>query len=245
VAKYAPREVQKAKKHEGDVTPKLPPEELAAIAEAVNGMDWAVLVDEVGETMGEGMVAQAGEVLAQLGTAEADVIGRVNERVIAYARERAAEMVGMKRQADGSLVPNPSARWRIDETTREGVRDEVTAAFEKGMSREELAESLTQYFDADRAEMIAAQEMKMANSAADMSAWRESGIEGKRWLLSDDHKEENCPDDICGKNAEEGVIPLEQPFSSGDMAEPAHIGCECSTAAEQIVEEESEETDVA
>lgn len=46
-----------------------------------------------------------------------------------YARGRAAELVGMKRDVEGNLVPNPDARWAVSDTTREKIREIVSDAF--------------------------------------------------------------------------------------------------------------------
>jgi hypothetical protein len=241
VSRYEPRDAIKVDQG-GDVTPQLPPDEEHAIDQAMNSLDWRIIAQEADAALVDAADGQARAVLAQLGVDDQDVIGRVSEEVIRRARERAAEMVGMRRMEDGSLVPNPDAQWRIDESTRTAVRDEVTRAFEQGLSRQELSDNLERFFDEDRADMIARQEIRMAQTGADMDAWRASGVvQGKKSLLSNDH--DSAKPDDCDDNADEGVIPLSAPFPSGHMTPPFHIGCMCGWVAVTDRDMEDEDED--
>jgi hypothetical protein len=57
-----------------------------------------------------------------------------------------------------------------------------------------------------------------------MIAYKESGIvEGKEWILGSEHDD----DDECDDNVNDGVIPLDEAFSSGDMEPLAHPKCVC------------------
>jgi hypothetical protein len=91
---------------------------------------------------------------------------------IAYARARAAEMVGMRRLPTGLLVPNPDARWRIDETTRAELQQMIVRAVtEEGVGYRDLAAwiaalpAFSGVFGAVRAEMIARTELALAANA--------------------------------------------------------------------------------
>jgi len=74
-----------------------------------------------------------------------------------------------------------------------------------------------------RAMMIARTETSDALSQASLDSMKDMGIEGKEWVV-------NQPCDICLANEADGVIPVGQAFSSGDMAPPAHPNCECALA---------------
>ncbi len=75
-----------------------------------------------------------------------------------------------------------------------------------------------------RAMMIARTETSDALSQASLASMKDMGIEGKEWIV-------NNPDDgACLGNQADGVIPVGQAFSSGDMAPPAHPNCECALA---------------
>lgn len=76
-----------------------------------------------------------------------------------------------------------------------------------------------------RADIIARTEVQRAMSDAAVQAYRDLGVSYKHLLLA--------PDDACTvcKGAEDdGVIPLDAPFSTGDVAPPFHPDCRCAIA---------------
>jgi SPP1 gp7 family putative phage head morphogenesis protein len=153
---------------------------------------------------------------------------QVNKAAVAYAEKRSAEMVGMK-YVDGKLVPNPNAKWQIADTTRDGIRSSVADVVAGRLPSTELADTLRSAYDFshERAEMIARTEIHKANGEGALSGYRASGVvEQKVWLTSgdDDVSEE------CGENEDEGPIPIDEEFPSGDLAEPAHPNCRCTIA---------------
>lgn len=48
----------------------------------------------------------------------------------------------------------------------------------------------------------------------------------KTWVLADD--EQDCPNDVCRRNADAGPVELRSAFPSGHLAPPAHGGCTCT-----------------
>ena len=154
-----------------------------------------------------------------------DLINAVNATARDWAKDRAAEMVGMKYNEDGDLIPNPDARWRIDDTTREELRQIVTAGFEKETGLNEMIEQIANAgsFSDARAEMIARTEISFAQTTANYEAWEASGVVEKvQWILSEDH-----PDyDDCDLNDGE-IVNLGDPFPSGHLAPPLHPHCFC------------------
>lgn len=166
--------------------------------------------------------------LAQVGvTAEGDIVDQVADRAVAFASERAAEMVGKRRLADGSLVDNPDAIWRIDEATRNEVRAIITHGIAENIGRDDIAGLIADSgaFNEARAQLIADTEIARANGFGVLEGWKVAesvGVEvDKEWYVDEDP----CP--ICQENADEGPIPLDQEFPSGDLANPAHPRCEC------------------
>jgi hypothetical protein len=201
------------------------------IANSIDFGGWAVIVDDVEDALVEVGRETVRVSFAQLGSGDENAINRANDAVAEYARNRSAELVGMRRNADGTLVPNPNARMAITETTRNDIRKLIVRAVDEGMTRSELRNAVMDAgaFGADRASMIAHTELSFANADANYQSWNASGaVKGKRWLKSDDHA---IPDE-CDLNEAAGVIPLDQPFPSGDMMHPAHPNCECDVAAE-------------
>lgn len=80
-----------------------------------------------------------------------------------------------------------------------------------------------------RARSIATTEMNDAMSEAAINKIRDVGLDGKRWIVSPGA----CP--ICQANMEQGIIPVEQTFSSGQMRPPGHPGkCRCALAGARL-----------
>ncbi len=61
----------------------------------------------------------------------------LNEAAFNYAKARAAEMVGMK-WSNGEMIPNPSARWAITDTTRDKLRQLISRAYTDSLSAADL-----------------------------------------------------------------------------------------------------------
>jgi hypothetical protein len=173
--------------------------------------------------------------LDRLGEAgNSTLVNQVSERSVAYARERAAEMVGMRRLADGSLVENPNAEMRIDETTRKEIRRIIEDGLRDNIGRDDIADMIEDsfWFSEERAQLIATTEISMANSKSSldsMEAASNAGVKvGKSWLADP----EAC--DICQANEDAGIIPWDATFPSGDDCTPAHPNCECATVPEVL-----------
>jgi hypothetical protein len=155
-----------------------------------------------------------------------------NERAYEYARDRGAELVGMKYDEDGNLVQNPNARWAITDTTRNDLRDLETKAFEQGWSPTELKARVNDLIDDPaRAKMIADTELSDAQMQGALAEAKESGlVSGKGVLLSNVHD----IDDDCDQAEADGVIPLDDNFSIGEDAPPFHGHCDCDLYFEVI-----------
>lgn len=201
--------------------------------------DWRALIQVVGEDLSEMAISGGDAALRQLGLFDDDVQDLMRERAEAWAEDRAAEMVGMRRTADGSLVPNPDAKWRIDEATRDALQGLTEEALEQGMSTDELAERIqdAHAFSDARAEMIARTEMAMADVAGSMEGYRASGlVSGKQWLTAEDDK----VSDECNQCGDAGVVRLDDNFPTGVDAPPNHPNCRCAVVP--VLTEEMEST---
>jgi hypothetical protein len=161
--------------------------------------------------------------------------GFVDKYALDYADERGAEMVGMK-WVDGELVPNPDAKWRITDETRDGINSLLTKAIEDGWSVDRFADELdgAYAFSGNRADVIARTETRLADSKGQLAGWKQSGVVAQKvWLVSND----GCCDD-CQGNADDGPIDIDDDFSSGDDSPPGHPNCQCVVAP--IVSEDEE-----
>ncbi len=150
------------------------------------------------------------------------------DAIAAWARERAAALVGKRVLADGTVIDNPDALYAIDEATREMLRGVLADAFEQGSTFAELEAAIRGLsgerapFSEERAALIARTEVAGATVQGNLASWRASGVvTGKEWVLGDLHD----LDDECDGNADQGPIAFEEDFASGDDAPPAHPRC--------------------
>lgn len=160
---------------------------------------------------------------AQLDLDDPDMLKLANQDAIEYSKERAAELIGKRINADGELVDNPNSEYNIEDSTREMIRGDVTAAMEQGLSNDELAKLLEENyaFSELRAETIARTETAIADVQGNMVVYKQSGVVSKKqWLVGAD-----CCDE-CAQLADE-IVDLDEPFSDGSDGPPAHPSCRC------------------
>ena len=202
----------------------------AAAEAAMNAIDWEALIDPTEEELLA--VARDGvrEAMLRMGITDEDIINQAYEEAAQWASERSAEMIGMKRNADGDLVPDSKAEFNISETARDEIQSKVETAIQEGWSAQDLADEIEDVgsFSADRALMIARTEIIRANNEGHLIAFRESGVvEMKAWTTAEDG--DVC--EICQGNEDQGPIPLDDAFESGDDAATAHPNCRCTIIA--------------
>lgn len=196
---------------------------------------------EVRPALEEAMLAGINTGMLQLELHDTELIAKANTIAEEYARERAAELVGMKYDLEGNLVENPNAEWAISETTRDKIKRIVADAFEGETKISDISAKVQQALVADeagiftdaRAKMIAQTEVAHAQAGGVWEVWEKSGlIQTVRWTVSADE-----PCDICADNEDEEVEFGEE-FESGDMMPPAHPNCRCVLVAVKISDEE-------
>ena len=207
----------------------------------------------------DAIVAPAQGALASVGTAAVDEVSTsariavdanlpdafnmVHTQALAYARDRAAEMVGKSWDGD-VLVDNPDAEMAITETTRNKIKDLVVRAlspaeeepFNLQNALEDLTDDLTgsPLFSRARAALIAQAEVGMAQNMGTLASFKAleeiTGLKmKKRWSTA--HDEKVCLE-LCAVNALAGAIPLDHLFPSGDLAPLAHPRCRCALVGE-------------
>lgn len=189
--------------------------------------DWHVLYGILNDGIAEAFRTNAKQAVIDVGVdSSVDITNLLDERALAYADSRAAELVGMKHDKKGRLITNPNPKYAISDSTREGVNELVSNAVEEGWSAQDLANELLDSweFSASRAETIARTELAFAHTNGNMAGWQESGVvEKKQSILGSEHD----MDDECNDNADAGPIPLDEPFPSGDLLPPYHPNCVC------------------
>lgn len=208
-------------------------DEVKRILDELNFTGWSALMNPTEELLTRIYTDGAASAVLQIGMEDTKgLTDLLNEKALAYAQERAAEMVGMRR-VGGEFVTNPNPEMAITEGTREMLRSMISDAIDEGWSPQKLADAIeghTAFGDA-RAEMIARTEIAHADVQGNMAAYREGGVEKKEWILGSGHDDE----DECDENAMAGPIPLDEAFPSGDDAPPAHPRCTCDVLP--VVEE--------
>ncbi len=202
---------------------------LGKAAKKIDLTDWETLV-VVFKPQLEAIAKRAAlQALAQLEVTDEVTTESVSAEALAYANERAAELVGKK--WDGTkLIDNPDARWAITDSTRDMLNESISAGIEDGLSADALAEKLTDSyaFSEERASMIARTELGMAHIQGNLEAWKGSGVVvGKQSILASNHPEE----DVCNEAADDGVIPIDDLFSNGEEGPLYHPNCECALVA--------------
>ena len=208
---------------------------------------WVDLIDPVRDILQEVYKEGGNAGFAQISIAPSEsMTNLVNDKAVAYAEQRSAELVGMTNigtKESPQWVENPDAEWAITESTRNFIRETVTTAQEEGWSTRKIAQELreSEGFSDARAKMIARTETSFADNKGNMAAYRASGVvHGKEWLCGSEHDQ----DDECNDNEDDGVIPLDDLFSSGDDCAPAHPNCVCTTIPSTIdIEGEGEGED--
>lgn len=195
----------------------------AKAQQIADDLDFSELIDlggDIGDDLGDLTTDSGRAALAQLGVDDrSDLVNQVNDAAVQAAKDHAAELVS-----------------GVDERTRSMVRDLIAGGLENNIGADAIADGISDsgLFSDERADLIARTEVSRANSEAALDGYRaardDAGVAVKKsWLLGPD------PCQICEGNADDGDIDLDDDFSSGDDAPPAHPNCECAVVA--VVEE--------
>ena len=195
-------------------------------------IDWSELVKPLAEnlvSMALDGAIQASIQITLTDDVSSNALSLVNDKAVAWANDRAAELVGMK-WVDGELVENPNVEWCITQSTRDMIRRDVTEAIQDGLSNNELADTLEENyaFSAERAEVIARTETAFADMNGNMLTYKEAkklGIDiKKKWHTAGDASvSQDCID-----NSNQGAIDLGIAFQSGAQMPPDHPNCRCT-----------------
>lgn len=182
---------------------------------------WAVLTGDI-EPVLKRIAQEGGKTgLIQVGISDKGITDQVSKEAADFARDRGAELVGMK-WVDGELVANPNAEWTITEGTREKLRSLVSQAIDEGWASQRLADEVqdSAAFSDERAETIGRTEIARAHSQGNVTAWKASGVvEKKEWLTAD-----GCCDECEQLNGVQ--VGIDDEFPEGDA--PLHPNCRCT-----------------
>ena len=169
------------------------------------------------------------EAVLELSFDDTGLINNVNSQAAEYARNRAAELVGMSQDEDGNFIPNANAEWTITDTTRDDLRRIVTDAFQGETDFNTIIAKIKdalmgeRIFSDARAKMIARTEIGRAQAGSGLDLWKQSGlIKTIQWDCEGDNP---CP--FCLMNDGEQVA-FGEPFPSGAFSTlDSHPQCQC------------------
>jgi predicted transcriptional regulator len=209
---------------------------LARFYEAALPNDWEGLFDDA-----------AAEVVGPFRTSLVELVTEAMR--LGWDRAQATHAVSM-----GFQVTNPavSAYLRgaggeritaIDTTTKDVIRGILSQAADEGWTYQQTAKAITAKYASfggapltgapahirTRAQLVAVTELGDAYSAADMALARDLQATGETMMKSVETADDPCED--CQMNADDGWIPLDDAFSTGDDAPTFHPGCRCSLAS--------------
>jgi hypothetical protein len=194
--------------------------------------EWANLPYEIQQALESAVLSGINQGMLQLEVSSTALIASANNIAHDYAVDRAAELVGMSRDVEGNLVPNPDAQWAISSTTRDKIRQIVADSFKQDTPIAEIETAIQEALEAEaegngifsdaRAAMIARTEISNAQAGGNFTAWIQSGVVKKvKWLVSN---LEPCP--VClGNEGQE--VKLGEFFRSGVSRPPQHPNCAC------------------
>ena len=140
-------------------------------------MDWKVFVGKV-EPHLRTAFADGGELGIQKVGDEAIAFGMLDQAAADYAEDRAAELVGMRRLDDGTLVQNPHAKWSVAQTVRDRIQGLVAKAVKEGWTRDRLAGEIEDgTIWETRADAIARSEVSIAVNQGAAKTYGEAGVQ--------------------------------------------------------------------
>lgn len=168
---------------------------------------------EEGVTIG----ALAGEIL----TGREIGVSRSSDLVQDTAKRLVAQLVGKRVDENGLIVDNPKAKYKITDAVRKDIRSSIAKSLTLGEDQQTATERIKKAIkNPKRAAIIARTETVNAYSEGLQRLGKETGAVGKIWQAVNF-------EDICGDNARQGVIGINQRFVSGNTGPAAHPNCRC------------------
>ncbi len=121
----------------------------------------------------------------------------------------------------------------IDETTRESIQGVITRGIESGESYGSVARAIRDRFDGfttQRAQLVAVQENAVSFEQGARTLVDDIQAVGIKMEKMLDGPDDELTSDLCRDDMAAGWIPADEPFPSGEMSAPIHVGCRHSTA---------------
>ncbi len=219
-------------KHQGDYQEAIGDPEFAEIMDTVIEATSADMEEALTVPMSAAMKKAAEKLLGELGMDKKASIGASftlkNPKAVAWLEGHCLE-----------------ASKIINDTTKAEIKTMLTQATSEGWSYDRTARLIKNRFTEfavgqpqkhidSRAHLVAVTESRFAYEKANMQtakAMQAAGLElEKSWYSSGD--ESTCDD--CAGNSDDGWIPVDDSFSSGDDEPPPHPGCRCTAMVRRV-----------
>ena len=173
----------------------------------------------------EGAQAGAYQTAANLGASLPSTLAESVPKAKAAADARAAEMVGMDLQDDGSLTEAPGAQWAISTTAKDDVLNAIRQGIAEGWTPQQL-EAVIQasvVWTPDHAELIADNEITRQQASGHLTSWFASGkVLEYAWTVMD----LGCCA-LCASFSALGPVKAGHMFAPLIYAPGAHPFCRC------------------
>lgn len=170
-------------------------------------IDWSLIADDIREELEVAGEAGVEDGFVQLDVVDQSLISETNAGARDYAKERAAELVGTGDQS-------------IAETTRDALRQLITASFEENTDADDLIDAIqgSGIFGEARATMIARTEINRAELSGNLAAYDQMDVDLVDWV----NGEEAC--DECQGYEDDGPYSLDE---ANDLLDETHPNCRC------------------
>lgn len=139
-----------------------------------------------------------------------------------------------------SMPPRKVADWAekhaardvkgMNDASKDRIAGIISGGLRNGQEQGQIADAIQEAFTGmsrDRAELIALQETQEGLNRGAHDKAKKDGAEQHQWLTMGVAK--NCVEgQPCYVNEDQGWIPFGEPYQSGHVRPPAHIGCYCT-----------------
>lgn len=134
--------------------------------------------------------------------------------------------------ADGERIAAAAAEFRatVGHETVAALEPSLAAGLDADEDESALADRVSEVFrdlKGPVAESATEASLLRIYELGTHDAWQHAGVETRIWVVGE---EVRCPENRCRANADEGPVPFDRPFASGDVVPPAHGGCTCTLA---------------
>ncbi|HUN38488.1 MAG TPA: NUDIX domain-containing protein [Trebonia sp.] len=119
----------------------------------------------------------------------------------------------------------------VTQTRMTDLANALAEGFEDGDSADTIAADIKQILsNPQRALMVAGTELARATTQASVAEYRKADQDAKKWSSAKDDRV--CPH--CKLNVDQGVIPIDQVYDTGDTFPPGHPECRCAILPKRL-----------